>query len=142
MNQGWKRGCVGAFGLAAALQAGAAATENGRMSRVDAVDMAVQLVELVDTRALGPRDAQAQAIARDALVREVSRGEGADVDRAAVYAAARLYLSTVDSDGHTLLWSRDFADAWEHKTSGADVARADVARVVKAGGANVLVLQP
>lgn len=142
MKQWGMRACVGAFGLAVALQAGAVATESGRMSRKDATDLAVQLIELVDTRALGPRDVQEQTSARAALLQEVMRGDGPDVDRVAVYAAARRYLSTVDSDGHTLLWSRQFADEWEHKTSPADVEQPDVARVVKAGDANVLVLRP
>ena len=142
MKQWGMRAGVGAFGLAVALQVATAATESGRMSRQDAVEMVVQLVELVDTRALGPRDAKEQASARDALVREVSLGDGPDLDRAAVYAAARRYLESVDSDGHTLLWSRQFADAWEHQTSPADVEQPDVARVVKVGDANVLVLRP
>ena len=141
MTSWWK--CVGAcvFGLLMACQA-SAETETGRMSRKDAVDMAAQLVEAVQTQALPPIDPAVQAQAKAALLRTVSSGDAGDLDRATVYAAARLYLLTIDSGGHTYLWSRRYTQSFQGSTHPEDAARADVARIVRAGGSNVLVVRP
>ncbi len=141
MKSWWK--CVGAcvFGLSMACQA-SAATETGRMSRSDATLLAEQLDFQVGTQALGPRDAAEQARARTALFALVKSGDGDDLDRAAVYAAARRFLETVDSGGHTQLWPRSYAQDWEQRTHGADAARADVTRILKVGDSDVLVVRP
>jgi len=104
MKSWWKRvgSCV--LGLLMACHA-LAETETGHMSRKDAVDMAAQLVEAVETKALPPIDEAVYAQAKAAFIRTVSSGESSDLDRATVYAAARLYLLTIDSGGHTMLWT-------------------------------------
>lgn len=112
------------------------------MSRKDAVDMAARLVEAVETTALPPIDAAVYAQAKAAFIRTVSSGDSNDVDRATVYAAARLYLLTIDSGGHTMLWTHQYTESYKDSTHAEDAARADVARIVHAGASNVLVVRP
>ena len=143
MKRGWKRGCAAAaFGLAVGLQVAVAAPESGRMSRKDAQDLATHLVWDVENLAVAPRDPAAYAAAKDAFLREVASGEGDDLDRAGVFAAARRYLDTLDSEGHTQLASGQYAQPYLQSTKSTDAARADVARIVTTGGARVLVLRP
>ncbi len=142
MKSWWKRVGACVFGLAISWHAAAAAMESGRMSRKDASDLAAALVWDVENLAVAPKDAAAYASAKDALLREVASGEGDDLDRAEVYAAARRYLGTLDSDGHTQIAAGQNTRAWMQSTKGTDAARADVARVVRAGGVDVLVLRP
>ena len=141
MKSWWKRLGACVFGLLISCQAWAQA-ESGRMSRKDAVDMAAQIVDAVETGALPPIDPAVQAQAKEALLRMVSSGDAGDLDRATVYAAARLYLLTIDSGGHTHLWSRQHKQSFEASTHPADAGRADVARIVHAGGSDVLVVRP
>lgn len=140
MKSWWKRVGACVFGLLMGCQALAA--ESGRMSRKDAVDMAARIVEAVETQALPPIDPAVQAQAKEALLRTVSSGDAGDLDRATVYAAARLYLLTVDSGGHTHLWSCQDTQSFQGSTHPEDAARADVARIVHAGGSDVLVVRP
>lgn len=120
----------------------AAPAESGRMARADAESMATTLIGELETEALLPADPARYAQAKAALLAVVAPGPGDDLDRASVYAAARAMLDTVDSDGHAQLWSQQYAKAWEQKTSGVDAKRADTARVVRAGGRDVLVVRP
>ena len=111
MKSWWKRLGACVSGLLMGCQALAAA-ESGRMPRKDAVDMAAQIVEAVETQALPPIDPAVQARAKAALLRTVSSGGAGDLDRATVYAAARLYLLTIASGGHTFLWSRQYTQSY------------------------------
>ena len=131
-----------AMALAIPVSLATAAVETGQMARADAVTLASQLIMEVEGEALGPRDAAEQARAKQALLALVNAGDAPALDRATVYAAARRYLGTVDSDGHAILWSQSFAQDWEQKTRAADAARADVARVAHVDGHDVLVLRP
>ena len=144
MKSWWKRvgACACACGVAIAWQAAAAAMESGRMSRKDAATLATVLVWDVENLAVAPKDAAAYASAKDAFLREVASGEGDDLDRAEVYAAARRYLDTLDSDGHTQLAAGQSVQAWMQSTKSTDAVRADVTRVIRVGGVNVLVLRP
>jgi hypothetical protein len=116
--------------------------ETGRVSRKDASDLVAQLVDAVETHALPPNDPAVQAQAKETLLRTLSTGGADDLDRAALYAAARLYLLTIDSDGHTYLWSKQYSRSFIASTQPADAERADVARIVRAGDSDVLVVRP
>jgi hypothetical protein len=141
MKPWWKCVVACVFGLLAACHA-LAETETGRMPRKDAVDMAAQLIEAVETKALPPVDEAVYQQAKAAFLRTVSSDAASDLDRATVYAAARLYLLTIDSGGHTMLWTSQHTASWEQSTHGSDAGRADVARVVRVGGSDVLVARP
>ena len=141
MKSWWKQLGACVFGFLMACQA-LAATESGRMSRKDAWELATQVVWYADNLALPPRDATDYASAKDELLLAVAPGEGDDLDRATVYTAARRLLATIDSDGHTQLWPRWYAQSSAQETHAADAARADVARVVRVDNDDVLVLRP
>ena len=141
MKTWWMRAGAGLLGVLLSCTAQSQG-ETGRMSRKDAGDLVAQLIEDVETHALPPIDPAVQAQAKETLVRAVASDSTQDVDRATVYAAARLYLLTIDSDGHSFLWSRQYSRSFIDSTRPAAAVRADVARIVRAGSSDVLVVRP
>ena len=75
------------------------------------------LTRAVEDRALPPRDPAEYAEARrrlDATATPIARRR---VDRRRLYRDARALLATLDTDGHTILWSEAQTRAWYAVTS-------------------------
>jgi len=116
--------------------------EQGDLERATAQALVQALITDVETKALPPRVPAEYDAAKARLVALVDAPSPVE-SRAAVYAAAREMLSTLDTDGHTLLWSREQMSAWQNATtpqSGSDASA--VRSVTAADGRAVLVLRP
>lgn len=127
--------------LATALAAGSADAQTGSMETAVARDLADTLVKDVETEALRPADPAKYEAAKHRLYDVVNAG-APQVDRARVYDAARRLLWTLDTDGHTILWSREQTATWEASTSPAAAAAPQAVRPLRTANGIALVLRP
>ena len=96
-----------------------------------------QIIAAAETAGLPPRDPLAYARLKDDLRRTARTG-----DRELIYAAARALLETLDTDGHTMLWSKEEFKAYESSTSADSATSGSAVRVLRASAGPVLVVQP
>jgi hypothetical protein len=118
------------------------APETGDLDRTTAQALANALIADVETQALRPRVPAEYDAAKKRLLALVDAPAPVE-SRSAVYIAARAMLSTLDTDGHTLLWSKEQMSAWQSATrpeSGSDESA--VRTVTVPDGPSVLVLRP
>ena len=116
--------------------------ETGEIDRATAQAFAAALIADVETQALRPRVQAEYETAKARLLALVDRSPPTE-PRAPVYAAARAMLSTLDTDGHTLLWSRMQTSNWQTATHPASAEDASAVRTIAVQGKPpVLVLRP
>ena len=116
--------------------------ESGVIDAVTAHALVDSLIEDVETQALRPR-MQAEYDAAKARLLALVGTPAPSLERATIYDAARAMLSTLDTDGHTLLWSKQQASTWDASTHPEAAAQVSAVRTVDApGGRSVLVIRP
>ena len=116
--------------------------ESGNIDRATAQALALELIHDVETQALRPRVQEEYDVAKAHLLALID-GPAAVESRAAVYGAARRMLSTLDTDGHTLLWSREQTATWQNATQPEAARDSSSVRIVDGqNGRAVLVLHP
>lgn len=116
--------------------------ETGELDRATARAFASELIKDVETQALKPR-VQSEYEAAKARLLALVDGAPAAEPRASVYAAARAMLSTLDTDGHTLLWSTMQTSNWQSATQATSAEEASAVRTVAVPDKrSVLVLRP
>jgi hypothetical protein len=116
--------------------------ETGALDRETARSLARALIEDVETRALRPRIPAEYEAAKERLVALVN-SPAPNEPRAAVYGAAREMLSTLDTDGHTLLWSNEQTSTWQNATRPESAGDLSTVRTIPMPGKPpVLVLRP
>lgn len=130
-----------AITLAATPSSSAAQSERGMLDAVTARALVDELTELVESQSLGPRDPAEYELAKRRL-HERLKPEGARVDRKGLYTTARALLGTLDTDGHSLLLSRQQMQTWGSSTQPAAASRAAVASVLNTNAGAVLVVRP
>ncbi|CAN5347067.1 hypothetical protein BH10PSE17_BH10PSE17_19870 [soil metagenome] len=119
----------------------AASLEPGVLDASTARALADRMTMLVESQALRPRSADEYAAAKARLY-EVLGAEAAPVDRSTLYARARAVLATLDTDGHTLLWSRDEMANWQRATNPEQASDADASEIVTSATRPVLIVRP
>jgi len=130
-----------AITLVTAPLSSAAQSERGMLDAVTARALVDELTELVESQSLGPRDPAEYELAKRRL-HEQLKPEGARIDRKGLYATARALLGTLDTDGHSLLLSRQQMQSWGSSTQPAAASRAAVASVQDTAAGAVLVVRP
>jgi hypothetical protein len=116
--------------------------ETGEIDRATAQAFAAALIADVETQALRPRVLAEYETAKMGLLALVN-GSTSTEPRAAVYAAARAMLSTLDTDGHTLLWSNTQTSNWQSASQPSSAEEASAVRTIAVPDQQpVLVLRP
>ena len=116
--------------------------ESGEIDRATARALVDTLVNDVEAQALRPR-VQAEYDAAKARLVALLEAPAPTLDRHTLYGAARSMLSTLDTDGHTMLWSKQQTSTWTSFTSPKSAGQAAVAHTMPApDGSAVLVLRP
>ena len=85
--------------------------EPGVLDGMSARAFANALTQALESKALRPRDQSEYDSATAALYR-IAEGEPSTIDRRTVYDASRKLLNTLDTDGHTILLSREQLSSW------------------------------
>lgn len=116
--------------------------ESGEIDRATARALVDTLVHDVETQALRPR-VQAEYDGAKARLVALLDTPAPALDRHILYEAARSMLSTLDTDGHTLLWSKQQTATWTGFTSPSSAEQATVVQTMPTpDGGSVLVLRP
>ena len=115
--------------------------ETGDIDAATALALAQSLTEKVESRALRPRD-QAEYDAAKSKLLELVTAPSTSLERARVYAAANAMLATLDTDGHTQLWSKQLASSWESSTTPETARDTTATRIIATPGGPVLVVRP
>ena len=116
--------------------------ESGQIDHATAQALVDTLVKDVEGQSLRPRDLAEYVAAKARLVALLAT-PAPTLDRHALYDAARTMLWTLDTDGHTLLWSQQQATTFYGSTTPAAAAQPSIVQTLPApGGASVLVLRP
>ena len=115
--------------------------ESGTMDAPLARDFVEKLTQAVEAKALKARDQDQYDQEKAALYRAL--GDGLiSVDRKTMYEASRRLLNTLDTDGHTILWSREQLASFQAATSPTQAAASNVAQSLSTGKGAVLVVRP
>jgi hypothetical protein len=115
--------------------------ETGDIDRATARALVQSLTEKVESRALRPRD-QAEYDAAKSRLLELVTTPSTRLERARVYAAANAMLATLDTDGHTQLWSKQLASSWFGATTPEAARDSATTRIIATPGGPVLVVRP
>jgi len=116
-------------------------SESGTMDALLARSFVDKLTQAVEAKALRARNQDQYDHEKAELYRVLGDGS-VPVDRKTVYEASRRLLNTLDTDGHTILWSREQLASFQATTSPAQAAASNVARLMPTAKGAVLVVRP
>lgn len=127
--------------VAALLCSPFAQASNGSIEAPIAKALVAKTIEQVEAKALLPASQADYDAARQRLQAFVA-GSAASFDRKQLYRVVNAMLATIDSDGHTMLWSREVTQRAERSVPSLDVIPSQVRVVDTAHGAALVVNPP